>query len=136
MVRKITGKCDLSPSPRDRHVVHVHPKSATAPHAVVRHPLSRASRAKAPPIRRMAAPGGSRSHRASGCATLRAMSIYRTLDEGPTSEMSVQREVIKRKRSETRPRVPSATTVAAQSLRRSSPSSEPLPNNFTLAESP
>ena len=58
------------------------------------------------------------------------MSIYRTLDEGPTSEMSVQREVIKRKRSETRPRVPSATTVDAQSLRRSSPSSEPLPKTF------
>jgi hypothetical protein len=57
------------------------------------------------------------------------MSIYRTLDEGPTSELSVQREAIKRKREErTRP----VQTVATdfRLMRKRWPATEPLPATF------
>ena len=57
------------------------------------------------------------------------MSIYRTLDEGPTSELSVQREAIKRKRAErTRPIQPVEMDFTL--MRKRWPATEPLPGTF------
>jgi hypothetical protein len=57
------------------------------------------------------------------------MSIYRTLDEGPTSELSVQREAIKRKRAD-RTRPVQSVAVDYQLMRKRWPATEPLPATF------
>jgi len=57
------------------------------------------------------------------------MSIYRTLDEGPTSELSVQREAIKRKRAE-RSRPVETVATDFRLLRKRWPATEPLPATF------
>jgi hypothetical protein len=57
------------------------------------------------------------------------MSIYRTLDEGPTSELSVQREAIKRRRAE-RSRPVHTVTSDVRLLRKRAPATEPLPGTF------
>jgi len=57
------------------------------------------------------------------------MSVYRTLDDGPVSEISVHRQAIRRKAND--PRATSGTTGNGfAGLRKSNPAAEPLPVTF------
>jgi hypothetical protein len=57
------------------------------------------------------------------------MSVYRTLDEGPVSEISVHRQSIRRKGND--PRVASgAPSDRFAHMRKSNPAAEPLPVTF------
>jgi hypothetical protein len=58
------------------------------------------------------------------------MSVYRTFDEGPTSELSVQRLVIRRKAEDARPARGAPSSAAFVHLRRSHPVDDPLPVTF------
>ena len=58
------------------------------------------------------------------------MSVYRTLDEGPVSEMSVQREVIKRKAADARPSPGTPSDATYARYRKANPVNEPLPVTF------
>lgn len=55
-------------------------------------------------------------------------SVYATLDEGPQSELSVQRVALKRKRAATSARATDAD--AGKHLRRAQPGEKPLPATF------
>jgi hypothetical protein len=58
------------------------------------------------------------------------VSIYRTLDDGPTSEVSVQREVIRRKGDESGRPGATSSGAAYLHLRKARPATEPFPGTF------
>ena len=58
------------------------------------------------------------------------MSTYSTLDDGPISEMSVQRVYVNRKRADARPAADPRAPADYQAMRKANPAKEPLPVTF------
>ena len=67
--------------------------------------------------------------RASHHGTRDTMSVYRTLDEGPVSEISVHRQTVRRKGNDPRPSSGGPADRFVH-MRKSNPAAEPLPVTF------